>query len=113
VPLPRPPTTPVVELTLDKATAQRPAGLSVLYIHRATSQETLTWKPVGKKKDGITYNVYRSVNGEMFMLLANTANSNYNDKTVTGENHYEYTVTVVNALGLESAGPERVVETPK
>lgn len=112
-PLPRPLATPVVELTLETAQAQRPAGLAVLYVHRATGQGTLTWKPVGKKKDGITYNVYRSVNGEMFMLLANTANSNYNDKTVTGENHYEYTVTVVNALGLESAGPERVVETPK
>ena len=102
------------ELTLQEAQRLGLAPPTKLHGHVADQQKiVLTWKPVGPKKEA-SYKIYRSLPGGEPVLIGSTDESNFEDTDVVAGVTYSYLVTVVNALGVESAQAATVhVEFPQ
>jgi penicillin-binding protein 2A len=85
-------------------------GLMASYSPELATVELL-WAPVEGKD--ITYKVYRKGDGEAeFRLLAETAETNYNDLAITPDQTFSYYVTAYQASKkLESAPSEQVTVT--
>lgn len=111
VPLPPPPVTEVEELTQTESETLKPDGPTKVRGHVSDKKLHLTWKPVGKSKDGIFYRVYRSEGTGDAVLLGETRRSRFNDKTAEAGKTYTYYVTWVDALGTESAGSVEITLT--
>ncbi len=97
----------------DWATVNTPDGNGVVDNISARSKSgkvQITWNHI----DAASYNVYRSVSGENYMLLGNTTStySTYLDTDVTNGTEYYYKVRGVYAHGIETADSNEVRATP-
>ena len=73
-----------------------PRGLTVEMLQAAH----LSW--VAPLTEGTaSYNVYRSVNGGAYELIANTTSTSYTDKWISAWNNYAYQVSAVSAVNDE------------
>ena len=107
-----PATEPPPEVDEETVAAIGPPAPGSLKGHPTTPQTTLTWSPVAPPGGGtVTYSVYRSAFGSV-LLLGNTSQSNYHDRSAASGVEYEYTVVTMDASGAEGPTASVVVTTP-
>jgi hypothetical protein len=99
VSLPPPAVTEVEELDQPTAETLKPDGPVKVKGHVSAKKLHLTWKPAGRRKDGVFYRIYRDADPEP---LGETTRTEFTDTDVEPGVTYVYTVTWVDALGTES-----------
>jgi uncharacterized protein (TIGR03382 family) len=80
----------------------QPPPTAPLTVTPSVDQLTVSW---GAAPEAASYNIYRSVGGGAFILIANTSALTYTDPGATYPGNYSYQITAVGFMESTPLGP--------